>query len=102
MACSEPFTYSGWIVGIDLEKLELVTSFNVSVPIGSVVEGPGKRLYARGFAATVELYADTGAVLTTAYDYTGQLASRQGVLYLGLSYGAGLRAYDISQAQMQL
>lgn len=101
VACSDGFTYAGWIIGIDLEKLDLLSSFSVSVPISSVVEGPGKRLYASG-QATIELDANTGAVLATMSYPTGQLAVNQGVLYLGASFGAGLLAYDISQPQMQL
>jgi hypothetical protein len=101
VACSDTFNYAGWVIGIDLEKLAPVSSFNVSVPISSVVEGPGKRLYASG-QATIELDADTGAVLATMPYPTGLLAVNQGVLYLGASFGAGLLAYDISQPQMQL
>jgi len=101
VACSDTFTYAGWIIGIDLEKLGLLSSFSVSVPISSVVEGPGKRLYASG-QAMIELDANTGAVLATLSYPTGQLAVNQGVLYLGASFGAGLLAYDISQPQMQL
>lgn len=101
VACTDGFTYAGWIVGLDLEKLEVVSTFNVAAPISSVGEGPGNRLYASG-EATITLNASTGATLATLSYPTGQVGVHQDVLYLSQRYGAGLQAYDVSQGQMQL
>jgi hypothetical protein len=94
--------YSGWITGIDLDKLAVLTSFHVPAPISYVAEGPGNRLYASGNSATFELDATNGAVLATMYYPYGIIVANGNVLFMGLSYGSGVAAYDISQPQMQL
>jgi hypothetical protein len=94
--------YGGWIMGIDLEKLTVPTSFHIPAPISYVAEGPGNRLYASGYNVTFQLDATNGAVLAMMNNPWGLIAASGDVLFMGMAYGTGVAVYDISQGQMQL
>jgi hypothetical protein len=93
--------YGSWIVGLDLDQLVVATSYHVPAPINYVAEGPGNRLYASG-SATFELDATNGAVLKTMNSPYGMISANGNVLFMGIAFGTGVAAYDISQPGMPL
>ena len=101
IACSDSTDYySGWISAIDLNTLQVLSSFRVSSPLGYVVEGPNKRLYASSQSQIFEVDQSNGALLGTIYPGNGLLAVRpdRGVLFAADGGSpAVIRAFDISQ-----